>query len=140
MKRYLILVILLLANMKLLADEEIKNENNDKETLFEIQQKEEKQKIEQYEIEQRNYEILNHDFYENEKIRVYNNTIYQFENTENKMMSDQADILGLQDFAISFGYGTEFKLDDVNKVGYEYVSSFPYDRGQIIRLFWSKRF
>ncbi len=55
-------------------------------------------------------------------------------------MSGQTYDVGVDDFAVSFGYGMEFKLDPVNKVGYEYVSSFPYDRGQMVRFFWSKRF
>jgi hypothetical protein len=110
------------------------------EPLFEIQAREQKELAEKFEEEQRNYNILNHDFYENEVVRIYNNTAYQFDNAENKLMSGESDNLGFQNFAISFGYGMEFKLDKIHKVGYEYVSNFPYDRGQIIRLFWLRSF
>ncbi|MEG0915010.1 MAG: hypothetical protein RSG57_04585 [Christensenellaceae bacterium] len=34
------------------------------------------------------------------------------------------------------GYGIEIKVNKRNKVGYEYLSNFPYDRGQLIRFFW----
>lgn len=29
-----------------------------------------------------------------------------------------------------------YKINADHKIGYEYISSFPYDRGQLIRIFW----
>ncbi|MTD11689.1 hypothetical protein GIX10_09660 [Acinetobacter sp. YIM 103518] len=107
--------------------------------MFEVQEKE-KKNLEKYDEEQRDYSFINNNFYEDEVVRVYNNTAYSFDGAQNKFMAGQTHDVGVDDFAVSFGYGMEFKLDPVNKVGYEYVSSFPYDRGQMVRFFWSKRF
>lgn len=33
-----------------------------------------------------------------------------------------------------------YQLNKNNRIGYEYLSSFPFDRGQLIRLFWLRIF
>lgn len=140
MKKYLILFLMSCYSLELNAAEEKINVEETKETIFEIQEKEKKENLEKYDEAQRDYSFINNSFYEDEIMRVYNNTAYSFDGAQNKFMAGQTNEVGVDDFAVSFGYGMEFKLDPVNKVGYEYVSSFPYDRGQMVRFFWSKRF
>lgn len=142
MNKYLILCVLGCYCMEMNAAEEHNNKNEEeiKETLFETQEKEQKEKIEKIDEEFRDYSFLKNNFYEDENLRIYNNTAYQFEGAQNKFMAGQKNNVGVDDFAVSFGYGMEFKLDQAHKVGYEYVSSFPYDRGQMVRFFWSKKF
>ena len=140
MKKYLILFLLSCYSFVLNeAEENIKVEET-KETIFEAQEKETKENLEKYDEKQRDYSFINNNFYEDDVVRVYNNTAYSFDGAQNKFMAGQTHDVGVDDFAVSFGYGMEFKLDPINKVGYEYVSSFPYDRGQMVRFFWSKRF
>ncbi len=140
MKKYLILFLLSCYSFVLNAAEENIKVEETKETIFEAQEKETKENLEKYDEKQRDYSFINNNFYEDDVVRVYNNTAYSFDGAQNKFMSGQTYDVGVDDFAVSFGYGMEFKLDLVNKVGYEYVSSFPYDRGQMVRFFWSKRF
>ncbi len=140
MKKYLILFLLSCYSFVLNAAEENIKVEETKETIFEAQEKEKKENLEKYDEKQRDYSFINNNFYEDDVVRVYNNTAYSFDGAQNKFMSGQTYDVGVDDFAVSFGYGMEFKLDLVNKVGYEYVSSFPYDRGQMVRFFWSKRF
>ncbi|MDY6456901.1 hypothetical protein [Acinetobacter faecalis] len=140
MKKYLILFLLSCYSFVLNAAEENIKVEETKETIFEAQEKEKKENLEKYDEEQRDYSFINNNFYEDDVVRVYNNTAYSFDGAQNKFMSGQTYDVGVDDFAVSFGYGMEFKLDLVNKVGYEYVSSFPYDRGQMVRFFWFKRF
>ena len=140
MKKYLILFLLSCYSFVLNAAEENIKVEETKETIFEAQEKEKKENLEKYDEEQRDYSFINNNFYEDDVVRVYNNTAYSFDGAQNKFMSGQTYDVGVDDFAVSFGYGMEFKLDPINKVGYEYVSSFPYDRGQMVRFFWSKRF
>ncbi len=140
MKKYLILFLLSCYSFVLNAAEENIKVEETKETIFEAQEKEKKENLEKYDEVQRDYSFINNNFYEDDVVRVYNNTAYSFDGAQNKFMSGQTYDVGVDDFAVSFGYGMEFKLDPVNKVGYEYVSSFPYDRGQMVRFFWSKRF
>lgn len=141
MKKYLIFLLCIgFFTMDLKASEENINVEEKKETIFEIQEKEQKENVDKYEEEQRDYSFIKNNFYEDESLRVYNNTAYRFDGVQNKFMAGQANHVGIDDFAVSFGYGMEFKLDSTHKVGYEYVSSFPYDRGQVVRFFWSKRF
>ncbi len=140
MKKYLILFLLSCYSFVLNAAEENIKVEETKETIFEAQEKEKKENLEKYDEVQRDYSFINNNFYEDDVVRVYSNTAYSFDGAQNKFMSGQTYDVGVDDFAVSFGYGMEFKLDPVNKVGYEYVSSFPYDRGQMVRFFWSKRF
>lgn len=93
----------------------------------------------QHDEEENNYTLLNNDFYENEYIRIFNYTAYNTDSFNNKLglgeLAADLDALG-----ISFGYGMEIKLNKRNKLGYEYLSSFPYDRGQLIRIFWIRAY
>jgi len=73
------------------------------------------------------YGLIENLFFENEIVKIYNYTF----------LSGQSEQIGLQDFAVSFGYGMEFRVNPRHSIGYEYLSNFPYDRGQIIRLFWN---
>lgn len=43
---------------------------------------------------------------------------------------------GLNDLSISLGYGIVYQINQDNRIGYENLSSFPFDRGQMVRLFW----
>lgn len=86
--------------------------------------------------EEKDYSVLDHNFYENEYIRIFNYTAYNTDNFSHKLGTGEFNSTDLDALSISFGYGIEIKLNQRNKVGYEYLSSFPYDRGQLIRLFW----
>lgn len=140
MKKYLILFFVGLLALDLKASDENINVEDKKETIFEMEEKEQKESVDKYEEEQRDYSFIKNNFYEGDSMRIYNNTAYRFDGAHNKFMAGQASHIGIDDFAVSFGYGMEFKLDPAHKVGYEYVSNFPYDRGQVVRFFWSKRF
>ena len=83
------------------------------------------------------YGLVENLFFENEIVKIYNYTAYETDGAKNKFLSGQSEQIGLQDFAVSFGYGMEFRVNQRHSVGYEYLSNFPYDRGQIIRLFWN---
>jgi hypothetical protein len=51
------------------------------------------------------------------------------------MLTGETNNLSLDDFSISLGYGIVYQLNSANRIGYEYLSSFPFDRGQLIRFF-----
>lgn len=84
------------------------------------------------------YSILNNKFYEDENIQVFNYTAYNVQQLKNSLMNPAISNRESNDFYISFGYGVVFKINRNNRVGYEYLSVFPYDRGQMIRLFWER--
>lgn len=124
----------------LAMDEFLDEEKFERETIFDIEAKESQEQFEKFKEQQRDYSVWNQKLYENDYLRIYNHSLYQFDDAKNKMMAGQNENSNLQDLKLSFGYGMEFKLDKAHSVGYEYVSNFPYDRGQLIRIFWSKRF
>lgn len=95
---------------------------------------------EQHEEEEKNYTLMNNDFYENEYIRVFNYTAYNVDSLSHKLGTGEFHSSDLDALSISFGYGVEIKVNKRNKIGYEYLSSFPYDRGQLIRIFWVRLF
>lgn len=95
---------------------------------------------EQHNEKENDYSVANNDFYENEYIRVFNYTAYNSENFTNKLGTGEFNSADLDALKISFGYGIEIKLNKRNKLGYEYLSNFPYDRGQLIRFFWVQLF
>ena len=140
MKFYFGLVILVLCSPSVWAVMDLELEFQDKPTMFDIQMQEEKEKQDELIEKQQDMKFLNHTLYKNEYFRIYNNTAYDFDHAQHKMSSGNQDAIGLNDFEISFGYGMELNVNEINKVGYEYVSSFPYDRGQMVRFFWSKIF
>ena len=116
-------------NQEQFIDDQYNPENAD---LNQIQ----KHLAEQHDQEENNYEILKNSFYSNERINIYNYTAYNADTLKNKMMNGASDHVGLNDLFISFGYGVSYKINADHKIGYEYISSFPYDRGQLIRIFW----
>ncbi|TCB66913.1 hypothetical protein E0H87_07720 [Acinetobacter sp. ANC 4178] len=95
---------------------------------------------EQHNEKENDYSVVNNDFYENEYIRVFNYTAYNSDNFTNKLGTGEFHSSDLDALRISFGYGIEIKLNKRNKLGYEYLSNFPYDRGQLIRFFWVRIF
>ena len=108
-------------------------ERND---IFFEQDQLQKKLAEQHEHELADYSILTNKFYENERIRVFNYTAYNAQQLKTSLLNPSNDNPASSELYLSFGYGIEFKINALNKVGYEYISSFPYDRGQLLRLFW----
>ncbi len=90
--------------------------------------------------EQQQYGLLHHAFFENDVFEIYNYTAYDTGAAQNKLLLGNAEHIGWQDFGISFGYGVKLNLNSRHSIGYEYLSNFPYDRGQIIRFFWTAVF
>ncbi|MCU4337593.1 hypothetical protein [Acinetobacter dispersus] len=86
------------------------------------------------------YSVLHNLFFQNERWRVYNYTAYQTNQFNHKMLTGDTTSLSLDDFSISVGYGMMYQLNQTNRIGYEYLSSFPFDRGQLIRFFWLRIF
>ncbi|ENX40386.1 MULTISPECIES: hypothetical protein [unclassified Acinetobacter] len=86
------------------------------------------------------YSVLHNMFFQNERWRVYNYTAYQTNQFNHKMLTGDTTSLSLDDFSISVGYGMMYQLNQTNRIGYEYLSSFPFDRGQLIRFFWLRIF
>lgn len=101
---------------------------------------EQKELAEKYEKQKQRYSLLQHKIFENDRIRIFNNTAFGAENLKNDIRAGHYDFNNLDQLEITMGYGIEFILDQENIVGYEYLSSFPYDRGQILRIFWNKKF
>ncbi|ENW94513.1 hypothetical protein F903_02726 [Acinetobacter sp. NIPH 298] len=89
-----------------------------------------------YPQRQADYSVLHNQFFQDERWRVYNYTAYQTNQFNQKMLTGDTTNLSLDDFSISLGYGIVYQLNQSNRIGYEYLSSFPYDRGQLIRFFW----
>lgn len=90
--------------------------------------------------QQQDYGLISNSFYEGERLKIYNFTAYDAQAAQNKFVAGQSSLIGMDDFSISFGYGMEWKIRPRQSIGYEYLSNFPYDRGQIIRLFWNGQF
>lgn len=90
--------------------------------------------------EKTDYSILHNLFFQDDRWRVYNYTAYQTNQFNQKMLTGDTSNLSLGDFSISLGYGMVYQLNKNNRIGYEYLSSFPFDRGQLIRLFWLRIF
>lgn len=90
----------------------------------------------EYDKQKTNYSVLSNKLYQNERIKVFNYTAYDRDQISNQLQSSDLKLDHLGDLSVSFGYGIEFRVNPRNKIGYEYLSSFPYDRGELIRLFW----
>lgn len=95
-----------------------------------------KKLAEEHDKELNHYSILSNKFYEDERIKVFNYTAYDTQQLKNSLVNPQMTGAEANQLYLSFGYGMEFKINVLNKVGYEYLSSFPYDRGQLIRFYW----
>jgi long-subunit fatty acid transport protein len=133
--RNILLFLLFQSSCVFAENADIKDVEMDSE-MIDIHEEEQKQLAQQTEEENQDYALLNNQFFENDLVRIYNYTAYQTDAVKGKLLDGGMDQIGLQDFYVSFGYGMEFKINRSNRVGYEYISAFPYDRGQVIRLFW----
>lgn len=89
-----------------------------------------------YDTQEKNYEVLNNSVYRNDRIRIFSYTAYDSNQINTRLKSGNLDLETFGELEISFGYGIELRVNRLNKMGYEYLSTFPYDRGQLIRLFW----
>lgn len=99
---------------------------------------EQKKLAEEHEQELKNYSVLSNQFYEGERFKVFNYTAFTTDDFKNRVSAGQSAQQDIQGLNISVGYGMEFKINKTNRLGYEYLSSFPYDRGQMVRLYWVK--
>ncbi|WP_353934922.1 hypothetical protein [uncultured Acinetobacter sp.] len=81
------------------------------------------------------YNVLKNEFYSNERWVIYNYTAYDTGQLQNKNSNGLTNHINIQDLSISVGYGVNYSVNPRLKIGYEYISSFPYDRGQLIRFF-----
>jgi len=81
-----------------------------------------------------NYNVLKNEFYSNERWVIYNYTAYDTGQLHSKNIAGLTNHINIQDLSISVGYGVNYSINPRLKIGYEYISSFPYDRGQLIRF------
>ena len=65
---------------------------------------------------------------------IYNYTAYDTGQLHSKSITGLTNHINIQDLSISVGYGVNYSVNPRLKIGYEYISSFPYDRGQLIRF------
>lgn len=84
--------------------------------------------------------IISNDFYQNDRLRFYNQTRYDISDLKNKYLQDGLAQLSLSDISFSLGYGMEYKFTTTHSIGYEYISSFPSNNTQSIRVFWKRIF
>ncbi|MGK8801664.1 hypothetical protein [Acinetobacter seifertii] len=89
----------------------------------------------EHDNEVNNYNVLKNEFYSNERWVIYNYTAYDTGQLQNKNSNGLTNHFNIQDLSISVGYGVNYSVNPRLKIGYEYISSFPYDRGQLIRFF-----
>lgn len=89
----------------------------------------------EHDDEVNNYNVLKNEFYSNERWVIYNYTAYDTGQIQNKNINGLTNHINIQDLSISVGYGVNYSVNPRLKIGYEYISSFPYDRGQLIRFF-----
>lgn len=112
--------------------DEITDQSEDFLEQSEIQKK----LAQEHDQELTDYSILSNQFYENDRIRIFNYTAYNVQQLKTSLINPNSNSSSANELYLSFGYGIEFKINALNRVGYEYISTFPYDRGQFIRLFW----
>ena len=132
----MLLLILVLMNTAAAENEDVQMDEFIGDEIFNYYQ----HLAERHNDEENDYSVVNNDFYENEYIRVFNYTAYNSDNFTNRLGTGEFSSSDLNALRISFGYGIEIKLNQRNKIGYEYLSNFPYDRGQLIRFFWAQLF
>ena len=89
----------------------------------------------EHDDEVNNYNVLKNEFYSNERWVIYNYTAYDTGQLQNKNSNGLTNHINIQDLSISVGYGVNYSVNPRLKICYEYISSFPYDRGQLIRFF-----
>ncbi|NUF52262.1 hypothetical protein HUN16_07855, partial [Acinetobacter seifertii] len=85
----------------------------------------------EHDDEVNNYNVLKNEFYSNERWVIYNYTAYDTGQLQNKNSNGLTNHINIQDLSISVGYGVNYSVNPRLKIGYEYISSFPYDRGQL---------
>ena len=132
----MLLLILVLMNTAAAENEDVQMDEFIGDEIFNYYQ----HLAERHNDEENDYSVVNNDFYENEYIRVFNYTAYNSDNFTNRLGTGEFSSSDLNALRISLGYGIEIKLNKRNKIGYEYLSNFPYDRGQLIRFFWAQLF
>lgn len=119
-----------------------KNQQIDIEKAIEIANEdlnqEQKKLAEEHEQELKNYSVLSNQIYADERFKLFNYTAFTSDDFKNRISAGQSIHQEVQGLNISMGYGMEFKLNKNNTLGYEYLSSFPYDRGQMVRIYWTK--
>lgn len=81
---------------------------------------------------------MSNQIYADERFKLFNYTAFTSDDFKNRISAGQSIHQEVQGLNISMGYGMEFKLNKNNTLGYEYLSSFPYDRGQMVRIYWTK--
>lgn len=91
-------------------------------------------------VQEEKVTVLEHTLFQNEKFRVYQHSEYNLDQATQKLKSGALEQLRMGDLTLSVGYGMAYQLDALHIIGYEYVSSFPHDRGQSIQLFWTRLF
>lgn len=99
---------------------------------------EQKKLAEEHEKELKNYSVLSNQLYVDERLKIFNYTAFTSDDFKNRISAGQSIHQEVQGLNISMGYGMEFKINKNNILGYEYLSSFPYDRGQMLRIYWIK--
>lgn len=90
----------------------------------------------QYYQQDSDYSVLSNQLYQGQRFRVFNYTAYEIDNLKAVLEPGQGNADGISSLSISMGYGLEFLVNKRNKIGYEFLSSFPYNRGELIRFFW----
>lgn len=91
----------------------------------------------QIEEEYKSFDIISHQIYANERIRFFNFTAFSQKDLKNKLGTGSFHLDDIQNLNITLGYGMEYYIKPTVTIGYEYLSSFPYDRGQLVRVFWN---
>ena len=114
----------------------LSNFNDTQKSSFFDQATEQKKLAEAHDMEMNDYSILNNGFYENDRVRIFNYTAYNVQQLKNTLLNPTNSNTSGNELVLSFGYGMELKINHLNKIGYEYISNFPYDRGQLLRLYW----
>lgn len=95
---------------------------------------------EKNEKEYARFSVLNHQIFNNDKIRIFNFTAFDDHDLKNKLNIGHFSFSELNSIQITFGYGIEYLYEKGKAVGYEYLSAFPYDRGQLIRIYWNQSY
>ena len=86
------------------------------------------------------FDVLTHSIFQSERIKFFNFTAFDRNELKNKLDTGHFDLSNLEQLSITFGYGVEYLLKENQTIGYEFLSSFPYDRGRLIRIFWNQTF
>ena len=94
----------------------------------------------QTEKENSRFSILSNQLFKSDKIRIFNFTAFDQNELKDRLGLGNLDLSDLSNIQITFGYGIEYQYQPGKAIGYEYLSAFPYDRGQLVRIFWNQKF